>query len=184
MFSVQEITNKWRTVRDNYTRSLKKQEKSERSGSAAGRVVKYTYDALLGFLKKCKEPRISESSFTEKSTPSNIPLISENSSLPSPSSSSSSPSHLSSPSQNTPCKKRKGNLESTFMEYLQCTIKKRKNEEEEDDNLLFFKSLLPDMKDFTNSEKYQFRMGAMQLLQDIKNKREEAVEIVYAALAE
>ena len=77
MFSVQEITSKWMTVRDNYTRSLKKQEKNDRSGSAAERVAKYTYDARLGIFKKCKEPRISESIFIETSTPSNIPLLNE-----------------------------------------------------------------------------------------------------------
>uniref|UniRef100_A0A8C5LU10 Chondroitin sulfate N-acetylgalactosaminyltransferase 1 n=1 Tax=Leptobrachium leishanense TaxID=445787 RepID=A0A8C5LU10_9ANUR len=59
---VNEVMVKWRTLRDNYVLSLKKQEEGSRSGSGAKQTRIYIYADQLSFIKKSLEPRPTESS--------------------------------------------------------------------------------------------------------------------------
>jgi len=59
---VQGITSKWRTIRDNYTRNLKKQDECNRSDSPAKKISQYVYGEQLSFLRKTKELRNTDSS--------------------------------------------------------------------------------------------------------------------------
>jgi hypothetical protein len=43
---------RWRSIRDNYVRSLKKQTNNSRSGSAAKKTKLYVYGKQLSFLEK------------------------------------------------------------------------------------------------------------------------------------
>lgn len=52
-----------RTIRDNYTRNLKKQDEFKRSGSAASKIRPYIYGEQLSFLRKTKELRNTDSSY-------------------------------------------------------------------------------------------------------------------------
>jgi len=54
---VQEVISKWRSVRDNYTRSLKKQAECNKSGSGVKKIQRYIFEQQLSFLKKCREQR-------------------------------------------------------------------------------------------------------------------------------
>lgn len=63
---MQDITSKWRTIRDNYTRNLKKQDECKRSGSAATKIRQYVYGEQLSFLRKTKELRNTDSSYATR----------------------------------------------------------------------------------------------------------------------
>ncbi|GLG92830.1 hypothetical protein R5R35_007473 [Gryllus longicercus] len=172
-----EITSKWRTVRDNYIRSLKKQEEHEKTGGAAKRHSKYTYEPLLSFLKKSKELRANDSSLSEPSSqPSTSGSISEPiTSAFAPKLEDIQPQRIglqNVPRKATQQKRERNSIENTFEEYMQCVLKKMKSGEEEDDNMSFFRSLMPEIKELTSNEKIKFRMGVMQLLLDIKSCRE------------
>ncbi|CAB3238943.1 unnamed protein product [Arctia plantaginis] len=65
-------------------------------------------------------------------------------------------------------------------EYSNCgNSKKRKYSSEDkgidDDNedLQFFKSILPDIRDFTNKEKRKLKMGILRLIDDLENERKQ-----------
>lgn len=51
-YSVQDLISKWRSVRDNYVRSLKKQEEFNKSGSGRKKIQRYIFEEQLSFLKK------------------------------------------------------------------------------------------------------------------------------------
>ncbi|XP_062526082.1 uncharacterized protein LOC101741286 [Bombyx mori] len=55
-------------------------------------------------------------------------------------------------------------------------VKQEKEErptDEESEDLQFFKSILSDIKDFTSKEKRKFKMGILQLIDDIENERKD-----------
>lgn len=65
-------------------------------------------------------------------------------------------------------------------EYSDCgNSRKRKYSSEDkgvdDDNedLQFFKSILPDIRDFTNKEKRKLKMGILRLIDDLENERKQ-----------
>uniref|UniRef100_A0A8C5PFU2 TRAF interacting protein n=1 Tax=Leptobrachium leishanense TaxID=445787 RepID=A0A8C5PFU2_9ANUR len=62
-----ETINKWRTVRDNHTRVLKKKAAAARSG-AKKKVHSYLYTEQLSFLRRTQEPRPTVSSIDHPST--------------------------------------------------------------------------------------------------------------------
>jgi len=57
---------RWRTIRDNYVRSLKKQTNNSRSGSAAKKTKLYVYEEQLSFLGKNRELRNTDSNFEDQ----------------------------------------------------------------------------------------------------------------------
>ena len=61
-FVVQEIISKWRGIRDNYTRTLRKSTEQNKSGSGAKKPLQYVYEKQLTFLNKCRESRPTTSS--------------------------------------------------------------------------------------------------------------------------
>lgn len=62
-YLVQDIIAKWRTIRDNYSRNLKKIEENSKSGTGAKKIRLYIYAEQLSFLGKTKELRNTESNF-------------------------------------------------------------------------------------------------------------------------
>jgi len=59
---------KWRTIRDNYARNLKKIGENSKSGSGAKKIRLYIYAEQLSFLGKTKELRNTESNFDHVAT--------------------------------------------------------------------------------------------------------------------
>lgn len=48
-----------------------------------------------------------------------------------------------------------------------------KDTEEESEDLQFFRSILPDIRNFTIKEKRKFKMGILKLIDDIENERND-----------
>ena len=67
-YLVQDIMAKWRTIRDNYARNLKKIGENSKSGSGAKKIRLYIYADQLSFLGKTKELRNTESNFDQVTT--------------------------------------------------------------------------------------------------------------------
>ncbi|XP_047984197.1 uncharacterized protein LOC125224786 isoform X2 [Leguminivora glycinivorella] len=66
--------------------------------------------------------------------------------------------------EETQALKRKG-----FTDIFETTAKVQKIEENAD--MQFFRSILPDIDNFTNSEKRQFKIGVLKLIDDIEHNR-------------
>lgn len=62
---VQDIISKWRSIRDNYVRSLKKQAENCKSCSGAKKIKLYIYGKQLSFLKKNKELQHTDGSLED-----------------------------------------------------------------------------------------------------------------------
>lgn len=161
---VQEVTSKWRSVRDNYIRTLRKRNGNNKSGSAAKKKIRYVYEEQLGFLKKCREPQdTSSSTEVEKndpiSTDSGTNISNEFESI-------FNNEETNNEFRYPPREKTKRiNAEeevANFSEY-------KKNTNGDDDDMAFYKSTLPLIKSFNLEQKMQYRMQVMQLIQNIRN---------------
>lgn len=63
------VIARWRIIRDNYVRNLKKQANSSRSsGSSSKKIKLYVYGDQLSFLGKNRELRNTDSNFENQST--------------------------------------------------------------------------------------------------------------------
>lgn len=157
---------RWRTIRDNYVRSLKKQTNNSRSGSADKKTKLNVYGEQLSFLGKNRELRNTDSNFENQplSEPTS-PNINEISYHEMAGSSSSS---LNEKSTN---KRKKPNVEQALVDFMESHNNKlTKNPMEQDEDMAFFYSLLPTVISLTADQKFSFRMQTMQLLNNIKNK--------------
>lgn len=178
MFSVLDVMSRWRTIRDNYVRNLRKQANSSRSGSAAKKTKLYVYGEQLSFLGKSKELRNTVSSFedqpiSELSEPKS-PNINENELNSSVNVNDESYHEVSNNSFSTPNeksrnKRKKHNVEQALVDFME-SHKVTKNPMEEDEDIAFFYSLVPTVKSLTSDQKFSFRMQTMQFLHNIKNK--------------
>ena len=167
---------RWRTIRDNYVRSLKKQTNNLRSGSTAKKTKLYVYGKQLSFLGKNRELRNTESNFedqplSEPASP-NINKRELNSSVNIEDGSyhemaRSSSSSLNEKSTN---KRKKPNVEQALVDFMESHNNKvTKKPMEQDEDMAFFYSLLPTVKSLTADQKFSFRMQTMQLIQSLLN---------------
>ncbi|XP_023718171.1 uncharacterized protein LOC111870272 [Cryptotermes secundus] len=166
---VQDVASKWRTVRDNYVRNIKKQ--SIKSGSKAKKVKTYIYRKQLSFLKKSFEPRPTCSIMdTQPDSPENecdgdnreteedchIPTANET---------------MVPPQQLPSSRKRKlMDVECSFITIRESHSTKKATPQEDED-LAFFYSVLPTVKTLMPNEKFTFRMESMKLLQNLKQAK-------------
>lgn len=77
-------------------------------------------------------------------------------------------SEVSQSSTSLPRKKR--NRKSTSIEDKLCEFMDAHKPKEKNDDLLFLESLLPTISKFTNSDKMEFRIKTMQLIQEIQTR--------------
>ncbi|XP_043668534.1 uncharacterized protein LOC122629305 [Vespula pensylvanica] len=162
---LQDIISKWRSIRDNYVRSLKKQAENCKSCSGTKRIKLYIYGKQLAFLKKNKELQhtdgnledniqkviqYKESNDTEEDIELNV--------------------HGTSTSNSSviPTKRKRPDIERSLMDLMYINMT-RKNPVEEDEDLAFFYSLLPSVKTLTADQKFTFRLQTMQFLQSLRN---------------
>jgi hypothetical protein len=169
---VQDITSKWRTIRDNYTRNLKKQEECKRSGSAASKIRQYIYGEQLLFLRKNKELRSTDSSYvpTKEDGADNFDEI-ERDSVTSVDDSINHEIIAISPNEESTKKRKKPNVEHALIDFME-SHKASKKTYENDEDLAFFHSLLPSVKSLTMDERFAFRMQTMQLLRNLKTPKQ------------
>lgn len=166
---MQEINAKWRTIRDNYIRNLKKQAKCSKSGSATKKIRQYVFGEQLSFLKKTKDSRSTDSSSdyapTREDETDNFEKIERDSM--NCVNDGISPEIASSTSLNIEStnKRKTPNVERTSAELME-NRNAMKKALEDDEDIAFFYSLLPSVKSLTRDKKFTFRMQTMQLLQE------------------
>jgi hypothetical protein len=175
-YTVQDLISKWRSVRDNYIRSLKKQAECNKSGSGRKRVQRYIFEEQLSFLKKNRELRPTTSSIQLESNEEdldatqlsdNINVVDESLIDDNINNTNNAEKTISTP---PPIKKKKINLEEKLALFLDSRQKQSNepNQDTDDEDLNFYKSTLPLVKTFNMDQKMQFRIQLMQLLQRIK----------------
>lgn len=170
---MQDITSKWRTIRDNYTRNLKKQDECKRSGSAATKIRQYVYGEQLSFLRKTKELRNTDSSYatTEEDGVDNFDEIEHDSvtCVDDGINNSNIDMEITATSSNekSTSKRKKPNVEHALIDFME-SHKASKKTSDNDEDLAFFYSLLPSVKSLTMDKKFEFRMQTMQLLQNLR----------------
>ncbi|VVC44867.1 BESS motif,MADF domain [Cinara cedri] len=168
---LQDLTSKWRTIRDNYIRYLKKQNKCKISGSATSKIRQYIYGEQLSFLRKNKESRITDSSYvkTEEDGSANFDGIEVDSVTREDDINHEITATTS--NENSTNKRKKPSVEHTLIDFMN-SHKAAKKTYENDEDLAFFYSLLSSVKSLTMDEKFTFRMQTMQLLQNIKKLKQ------------
>lgn len=165
-YLVQDITAKWRTIRDNYARNLKRIGENSKSGSGAKKIRLYIYAEQLSFLGKSKELRNTESSFDDVATAEEeIYNINENEEaideeLSPPTSSKTSKAKT---------KFKKPDVERALIDFMESY--KTPKKPLENDDLAFFYSLLPSVQALNMEQKFTFRMKTMQLLYSLQNNQ-------------
>lgn len=174
MFSVSDVISKWRTIRDNYVRNLRKQTNSSRSGSASKKIKSYVYGEQLSFLRKNQELRNIDSNSEDQPISEPISLnINESEPNSSVNVDDGSYQEVSKNSFSTPHEKSSNmqkyhNVEQALIGFME-SHKVTKKPMEEDEDVAFFTSLMPTVKSLTSNQKFGFRMHMMQYLHDIKN---------------
>jgi len=173
-YTVQDLISKWRSVRDNYVRSLKKQEECNKSGSGRKKIQRYIFEEQLSFLKKNREHRPTASSIqsnlneedADATQLSDDMAIMADESLTDDHSNTAEKTVLTPP----PTKKKKINLEEKLALFLDSRQQSsyEPNRDTDDEDLNFYKSTLPLVKTLNMEQKMQFRIQLMQLLQRIK----------------
>jgi len=172
-YTVQDLISKWRSVRDNYVRSLKKQKECNKSGSDRKKIQRYIFEEQLSFLKKNREHRPTASSIQSNlneedadATQLSDDMAIADESLTGDHSNTAEKTVLTPP----PTKKKKINLEEKLALFLDSRQQSsyEPNRDTDDEDLNFYKSTLPLVKTLNMEQKMQFRIQIMQLLQRIK----------------
>uniref|UniRef100_A0A8C5Q3T1 Uncharacterized protein n=1 Tax=Leptobrachium leishanense TaxID=445787 RepID=A0A8C5Q3T1_9ANUR len=169
---IQDVMSKWRTVRDNYVRNLKKRGELSKSGLGAKKVRLYIYGEQLSFLKKCLEPRAQTSSIDSEPDPFEQSQDYDGNGGEAEHESEVHIETVIPMDKPAPSRKKKStDVELALLEFMQAH-KPQRSIIEDDDDLAFFYSLLPTVKSLTADEKFTFRLQTMQLLQNIKQAEE------------
>ncbi|KAL4149729.1 hypothetical protein QTP88_003605 [Uroleucon formosanum] len=162
---VQDIMAKWRTIRDNYARNLKKNGENSKSGSGAKKIRLYIYADQLSFLGKTKELRNTESNFDHvTAAEEEIYSIDQNEQVRDD---DGSPSPTSSATEKAKTKIKKPDVERALIDFMESHKVPKKPLE--NDDLAFFYSLLLSVQSLNMEQKFMFRMKTMQLLYSLRN---------------
>ncbi|XP_071874312.1 uncharacterized protein [Bombus fervidus] len=171
---VQEVTSKWRSVRDNYIRTLRKRNGNNKSGSAAKKKIRYVYEEQLGFLKKCREPKdTSSSTKVEK----NDPISTDSETNISNGFESIFDNEETNNEFRYPPREKTKRINAE--EEVDNLSEYKKNTNSDDDDMAFYKSTLPLIKSFNLEQKMEYRMQIMQLIQNIRNSSVQRTLLKY-----
>ncbi|KAF5277504.1 hypothetical protein FQR65_LT03842 [Abscondita terminalis] len=155
------ITTKWQNLRDAFVRSLKK-----KSGQGVQR--KYLYHDQLQFLLKIVSKDETVSSIPETAFDNDSTEDYQNDSL--------LPLHSTPPTSedNSRELKRRRNSKGNKRDPIEEEILKKLRESSPppDEDQAFFQSVIPSVRKMSEDEKMEFRMGVLQLLHKIKQKRQ------------
>ncbi|XP_047351559.1 uncharacterized protein LOC124949854 isoform X1 [Vespa velutina] len=162
---LQDIISKWRSIRDNYIRSLKKQTEICKSCSGIKKMKPYIYGNQLSFLKKNKELQ-----HTDDNSKDNIQKVIQYKEISDAEEDTELNIHGTSISTTSviPTKRKRFDIERSLMDFMYANMT-RKSPVEEDEDLAFFYSLLSSVKTLTADQKFIFRLKIMQYLQNLKN---------------
>lgn len=159
------ITTKWQNIRDAFIRSLK-----NRSGQ--GYTKKYIYSDQLKFLLKIVQKDDTESSINESELFKKVDDIEKNIENDIESLSNEimqSPEH----SKSTIKKNKRQLLDDALDREILKSLKATPTPPDEDES--FFNSVLPSIKKMSEDEKFDFRIGVLNLIQSIK-KSNQAIQ--------
>ncbi|CAF4844844.1 unnamed protein product [Pieris macdunnoughi] len=174
---VKLIIQRWTHIRDNYNRSYKKIQEQKRSGSGAKTAKPYVYSKQLSFLKKVIEPKetisnvISKNNYTESENQKNNSEGNDTSAANSIQTqvnmATMSPIPKFIPKR--PMKNAVNPLDAKMMKFMDSYS----NNEPKTINrhLSFFKGIIPSLDKFDDDEVLEFQMGVLQLLKNIKSRR-------------
>lgn len=155
------IQDKWKHLRDAFSLSLKK-----RSGDK--QTKKYLYADNLQFLLKIFQKDVTESSISDhaQSPESDDETSSTISSAPGPSQA------MAGSSVSRPRKRQKPvAMDETDKAIIAALEASSKPSAEIDEDMAFFTSVTPSLKNFSEDEKLDFRMGVLNLIKNIKANR-------------
>ncbi|XP_050596889.1 uncharacterized protein LOC126925413 [Bombus affinis] len=160
---LQEVISKWRSVRDNYIRSLRKRDRNNKLGTVPKRKIQYIYEEQLEFLKKC---RLQEDANSNTEVVRND-LISTDSrtNITNGFGSIFNNEETNNESRYPRERAKRTNAEGEVVNFSEY----KKNTNDDDDDVAFYKSTLPLIKTFNLEQKVQYRMQIMQLIQDVRN---------------
>ncbi|XP_049880397.1 uncharacterized protein LOC126376883 [Pectinophora gossypiella] len=155
-----EVVKKWRSVKDNFFRYVKKIKENSSSGSGAKQLKKYHYYNQLLFLMKVAQNKtdsslemVSEETERNENTASSSPFpTKEMSSLP------------PGPSRYVPASRKRSNqaiddFEAQALKALQ---------EKENRHLSFFKGILPSLDSFTELQTLTFQSKVINIITEIR----------------
>lgn len=143
------IVKKWRNVKDNFNKYLKKLKESSKSGSAAIALKKYHYYHQLLFLMKVQQNATDSSLDLQRSALSDTPESENN---PVPHSSRYVPAN----------RKRIMSMDDFEKEALKAL------KEPENRHMSFFKSILPSLQEFTDLQTITFQSRVLQMISEMR----------------
>ncbi|XP_054278396.1 uncharacterized protein LOC128996895 [Macrosteles quadrilineatus] len=189
---VKDLKSKWRNIRDTFMRSLSK------SGEPGHKRKKYIYSEHLEFLLNASDKRqtnnvektdpgeelqednsMDEDEPTEEQfayTPvqtSYTPVQTSNTpdeTLYTPVEASYTPIS-SPPPQPTVTRLEKKKLRTFQTQLLNILDTPKPKQDDQDADRLFLLSLLPDLRSLHDDDKYDFKIGTLQVMRDLKRKR-------------
>ncbi|XP_076656101.1 uncharacterized protein LOC143360834 [Halictus rubicundus] len=161
------LIKKWRNIKDNFLKSIKKKTKS---GQAADRGRQYIYGRQLSFLRQDGTTTNTQSSLEdqeEEKLPERIEDIEERS-IP------SRPPQLY--TQNT--RKRKRDIESALINFMNAPVPDPKPNADRS----FFESILPSLTGFSEDQKLEFRCQVLNIICRIRQQNAAACSSVNTQL--
>lgn len=169
-YTVQDLISKWRSVRDNYIRSLKKQAECDKSGSGGKKIQRYIFKEQLSFLKKNRKLRPVISSVQSDLNKEDVDATQLSDNTAKADESLTDENANNAKKTVPPVKKKKINFEQKHALFLDSRQQKSNepNPYTDDEDLNFYKSTLSLVKTLNMDQKLQFRIQLMQLIQRIK----------------
>ncbi|XP_041989211.1 uncharacterized protein LOC121740538 [Aricia agestis] len=155
--TIDDLTKKWKHLRDYYVREKKKQ--NLRSGSAAPKKRITPYFEMLSFLSVSLQSRDTEGNLELPDE-----LISDNSRTPPPPPTGTPPPPASTSSNLSASDRKK--ITPFQKSLLQKIDSVDKTADDPDKNFLL--SMLPDMRSMTDREKFEFKFEIMSAIKSIK----------------
>lgn len=165
--TVRKLTLKWKNLKDNFSRNLRKRSKS---GQPVGAGRKYIYEKHLSFLQQTMALAMTQSSSAEE--PSLDSPISQGSHHEEADTVlSSDPQVPPGPSNKS---RRRQELESSLITFMNAPVVV----EPPDQHRSFFESMVPLIQNFSEEQTLQFRAGVIDLIRQIKRQPAETQSAV------
>lgn len=153
-----KFIQKWKNIKDNYTKSVKKKSKS---GQAAEVGKRYIYARQLSFLQTA-----GATTETQSSLDGELEEPSESEQLISQEESETPPTYT----QNS-TKKRKRDIETSLIDFINAPIPSSTVPpvSEINPDKSFFESVLPSISNFTEDQKLEFRCEVLNIIKRMRN---------------
>ena len=164
VFSGNNLIKKWRNIKDNYNRSLKKKTKS---GQAADSGRRYIFARQLSFLQTAGATTETQSSLGGNDEEEHLQKSEEQ-----PGQNLTQPEGSERPQRYDPnsSRKRKRDMESCLIDFMKAPIPSSTVAAvpEPNPDRSFFESILPSISDFTEDQKLEFRCEILNMIKRMR----------------